>query len=224
MEPSLLHLKSAIEEYLLAAEVLKPEADPRQLTIYAPPPGAPCEKAVSRTSVVLWLLGRWAEPSHKTQKGTSFKNSPFFSSLQNPVTGEARSHVRDITSATPSELSRPTYCFFALSLSLSPHFSALPLFFFLWRRVVRQLFLALWEKLWREGGAREGTDGAPSAPLSHERFRGGGVSALQLHRCMRDNCSRRCCFCSCPHLFLHLLPLFAFLLLHSFSLLPGGMP
>ncbi|KAL6486321.1 hypothetical protein MHYP_G00057130 [Metynnis hypsauchen] len=57
MEPSSLHLKSAVEAYLLAAEVLKPKADPRQLTIYAPP-GAPCEKALSRTSVVLWLLGR----------------------------------------------------------------------------------------------------------------------------------------------------------------------
>lgn len=82
----------------------------------------------------------------KTQNGRSFKISLFFPSLQKAVTGEAGSHARDITRAT--EMSGPaSYCCgFLLSFSLSlflPLFPALALFFFLRRRVVRQLFLAL---------------------------------------------------------------------------------
>lgn len=61
---------SAVEVYLLAGALLKPEVDRRQLTIYAPSRA----KILSRTSAVLWSLVRWAEPSHKPKKAQAFKN------------------------------------------------------------------------------------------------------------------------------------------------------
>ncbi len=82
---------SAVEAYLLVGAVLKPEVDRRQLTIYVPP----CKNPEPNFSAVLWLLGRWAEPSHKPKEARAFKK--LFSFPQNTVTGEAGSHARDIT-------------------------------------------------------------------------------------------------------------------------------
>lgn len=59
--------------YSLSA-VLVTGAGPRRLTIYTP--GRPQTPTPSRTSVVLWLFGRRAEPSHNP-KGTSFKTRLF---------------------------------------------------------------------------------------------------------------------------------------------------
>lgn len=54
--------------------VLVTGAGPWRLTIYTP--GRPQTPTPSRTSVVLWLFGRRAEPSHNP-KGTSFKTRLF---------------------------------------------------------------------------------------------------------------------------------------------------
>lgn len=70
---------SAVEAYLLVGAVLKPEVDRRQLTIYAPS-AAPCKNPEPNFSAVLWLLGRWAEPSHKPREARAFKKSFFFPS------------------------------------------------------------------------------------------------------------------------------------------------
>lgn len=59
--------------YSLSA-VLVTGAGLRRLTIYTP--GRPQRPTPSRTSVVLWLFGRRAEPSHNP-KGTSFKTRLF---------------------------------------------------------------------------------------------------------------------------------------------------
>lgn len=79
-EPSLLQrIVRLVEEYLLVGAVLKPEVDRWQLTIYAPP-AAPCKNPEPNFSAVLWLLGMWAEPSHKPKEARAFKKSFFFPS------------------------------------------------------------------------------------------------------------------------------------------------
>lgn len=79
-EPSLLQrIVRLVEVYLLVGAVLKPEVDRWQLTIYTPP-AAPCKNPEPNFSAVLWLLGMWAEPSHKPKEARAFKKSFFFPS------------------------------------------------------------------------------------------------------------------------------------------------
>ena len=74
MVSDLLAWRVWLERTYSLSAVLVTGAGPRRLTIYTP--GHPQTPTPSRTSVVLWLFGRQAEPSHN-QKGTSFKTRLF---------------------------------------------------------------------------------------------------------------------------------------------------
>lgn len=128
--------------YSLSA-VLVTGAGPRRLTIYTP--GRPQTPTPSRTSVVLWLFGRRAEPSHNP-KGTSFKTR-LFPALHVPSLESLGHMPSDVITA--KQLSGTAYCCGFLPSPL------LCLDFFLFPpllpgsppsllRVVRQRFQALW--------------------------------------------------------------------------------
>lgn len=74
MVSDLLAWRVWLERTYSLSAVLVTGAGPRRLTIYTP--GRPQTPTPSRTSVVLWLFGRRAEPSHNP-KGTSFKTCLF---------------------------------------------------------------------------------------------------------------------------------------------------
>lgn len=74
MVSDLLAWRVWLERTYSLSAVLVTGAGPRRLTIYTP--GCPQTPTPSRTSVVLWLFGRRAEPSHNP-KGTSFKTRLF---------------------------------------------------------------------------------------------------------------------------------------------------
>lgn len=74
MVSDLLAWRVWLERTYSLSAVLVTGAGPRRLTIYTP--GRPQTPTPSRTSVVLWLFGRRAEPSHNP-KGTSFKTRLF---------------------------------------------------------------------------------------------------------------------------------------------------
>lgn len=131
--------------YSLSA-VLVTGAGPRRLTIYTP--GRPQTPTPSRTSVVLWLFGRRAEPSHNPE-GTSFKTR-LFPALHVPSLESLGHMPSDVITA--QQLSGTAYCCgflpsplfcldFFLSLSLSPLLPGSPPSLL---RVVRQRFQALW--------------------------------------------------------------------------------
>lgn len=102
--------------YSLSA-VLVTGAGPRRLTIYTP--GRPQTPTPSRTSVVLWLFGRRAEPSHNP-KGTSFKTC-LFPALHVPSL-ESLGHMPSYV-ITAQQLSGTAYrCGFLPSPLLSLHF------------------------------------------------------------------------------------------------------
>lgn len=74
MVSDLLAWRVWLERTYSLSAVLVTGAGLRRLTIYTP--GRPQTPTPSRTSVVLWLFGRRAEPSHNP-KGTSFKTRLF---------------------------------------------------------------------------------------------------------------------------------------------------
>lgn len=110
--------------YSLSA-VLVTGAGLRRLTIYTP--GRPQTPTPSRTSVVLWLFGRRAEPSHNP-KGTSFKTR-LFPALHVPSLESLGHMPSDVITA--QHWSGTAYCcgFLASPLHSTP-LSSLWVFFF----------------------------------------------------------------------------------------------
>lgn len=129
MVSDLLAWRVWLERTYSLSAVLVTGAGPRRLTIYTP--GRPQTPTPSRTSVVLWLFGRRAEPSHNP-KGTSFKTR-LFPALHVPSLESLGHMPSDVITA--QQLSGTAYrCGFLPSL-LSPLpglFSPLSLSLSLW--------------------------------------------------------------------------------------------
>lgn len=122
MVPDLLAWQVWLERTYSLSAVLVTGAGLRRLTIYTP--GRPQTPTPSRTSVVLWLFGRRAEPSHNP-KGTSFKTR-LFPALHVPSLESLGHMPSDVITA--QQLSGTAYCCGFLP---SPLFSsALPGLFF----------------------------------------------------------------------------------------------
>lgn len=142
MVSDLLAWRVWLERTYSLSAVLVTGAGPRRLTIYTP--GRPQTPTPSRTSVVLWLFGRRAEPSHNP-KGTSFKTR-LFPALHVPSLESLGHMPSDVITA--QQLNGTAYrCGFLPS----PLLSSLSLLFSLLSgsppsllRVVRRRFQALW--------------------------------------------------------------------------------
>lgn len=104
MVPDLLAWQVWLERTYSLSAVLVTGAGLRRLTIYTP--GRPQTPTPSRTSVVLWLFGRRAEPSHNP-KGTSFKTR-LFPALHVPSLESLGHMPSDVITAQP--LSGTAYC------------------------------------------------------------------------------------------------------------------
>lgn len=117
MMSDLLAWRVWLERTYSLSAVLVTGAGPRRLTIYTP--GRPQTPTPSRTSVVLWLFGRRAEPSHNP-KGTSFKTC-LFPALHVPSLESLGHMPSDVITA--QQLSGTAYrCGFLPSPFLSLHF------------------------------------------------------------------------------------------------------
>lgn len=117
MVSDLLAWRVWLERTYSLSAVLVTGAGPRRLTIYTP--GRPQTPTPSRTSVVLWLFGRRAEPSHNP-KGTSFKTR-LFPALHVPSLESLGHMPSDVITA--QQLSGTAYrCGFLPSLLLSTDF------------------------------------------------------------------------------------------------------
>lgn len=104
MVPDLLAWQVWLERTYSLSAVLVTGAGLRRLTIYTP--GRPQTPTPSRTSVVLWLFGRRAEPSHNP-KGTSFKTR-LFPALHVPSLESLGHMPSDVITA--QQLSGTAYC------------------------------------------------------------------------------------------------------------------
>lgn len=175
MVSDLLAWRVWLERTYSLSAVLVTGAGPRRLTIYTP--GRPQTPTPSRTSVVLWLFGRRAEPSHNP-KGTSFKTR-LFPALHVPSLESLGHMLSDVITA--QQLSGTAYrCGFLPSPQL---FSPLPGLFSLLcgsppslLRVVRQRFQALWGL---------GSD----APMSQEASLGAACSTAYAPSAYGEQCS-----------------------------------
>ncbi len=142
MVSDLLAWRVWLERTYSLSAVLVTGAGPRRLTIYTP--GRPQTPTPSRTSVVLWLFGRRAEPSYNP-KGNSFKTR-LFPALHVPSLESLGHMPSDVITAQqlsgtayrcgflPSPLLFSPWTFFSLLFGSPPSLL----------RVVRQRFQALW--------------------------------------------------------------------------------
>ncbi|KAM7368161.1 hypothetical protein PAMP_014407 [Pampus punctatissimus] len=195
MVSDLLAWRVWLERTYSLSAVLVTGAGPRRLTIYTP--GRPQTPTPSRTSVVLWLFGRRAEPSHNPN-GTSFKTR-LFPALHVPSLESLGHMPSDVITA--QQLSRTAYRCGFLPSPLRSFFSLL-LLSYAWFGSVSRL----------SGGS--GSD----APMSQEASEGAACSTAHASSAYGEQ--RSLCFASL-HSFIP-LPLSdsAALSLNSFNRLP----
>ena len=164
MVSDLLAWRVWLERTYSLSAVLVTGAGPRRLTIYTP--GRPQTPTPSRTSVVLWLFGRRAEPSHNP-KGTSFKTR-LFPALHVPSLESLGHMPSDVITAQQS--SGTAYCCGFLP---SPLFSSPWTFFSLLSSPLAPLLLSY---AWFGSVSRLSGGSRSDAPMSQEASVGAACS------------------------------------------------
>lgn len=176
MVSDLLAWRVWLERTYSLSAVLVTGAGPRRLTIYTP--GRPQTPTPSRTSVVLWLFGRRAEPSHNP-KGTSFKTR-LFPALHVPSLESLGHMPSDVITA--QQLSWDS-----LPLWLSSLSSLLPGLFSLSSLAPLLLSYASFSSVSRISGG-SGSD----APMSQEASVGAACSTAHASSAYGEQCSLCC--------------------------------